>query len=406
MSVSPTPPEGKYTCYPDKKVNELGVGPTLRKETTLGPLAYRVSSLANFQNAFSIANIFSKIRAFITNFLGMNALAKPTLVKRRFSELTAMTGEPLVSGVRSAMNALAAGRRGLSLTEAQQLRADSALALYNSGFDRLVVEHYANWQTEGSPREGEVWSLAYERLLSNAYKEEDIDPEIGMLLLQHVGTHYPPDRVATEKLSLGKAVLQSLISQYGIASPELRGEVGDVRGLSALKNLWVTVIGNAPHGSGKQALVEHFLRIYPEESNNPSVILALMPSEGERASWEAVYDSMERGASDQKGRIDPDKAFILLQNVDIRWPETERASHKEHLERALLRTYIQDMLAQEEISGDARVVLRGALSNVGEYTADFQRMWQDINEKISDTNPLKAGFLRAYSLLYPGESAT
>lgn len=166
------------------------------------------SSFDSLSNLFNIRAIFSSIRAMLASFFGPSNAA--TEIRHNFKVINEPKGvdkgiiysaTKLLSSLRSQPPA------DVSLSEAQRLRADSALALFNMGFFSTIVENYADWQTEGSAKEGEVWRTAYDQLLSNNL--HDLDPDIGALLRSKVDARYSGSEKIKHKIDIGKALLTS-----------------------------------------------------------------------------------------------------------------------------------------------------------------------------------------------------
>lgn len=95
-------------------------------------------------------------------------------IKTSFTVITQENATTEIDKVNAAakmlMQSLKSKPVHISLVEAHRLRENSALALFNQGCFQSVVENYADWQTAGSVKEGEVWLRAYAELYSNLQK--------------------------------------------------------------------------------------------------------------------------------------------------------------------------------------------------------------------------------------------
>lgn len=121
----------------------------------------------SIKNFFNIRLIISAARALLASLFAPSHEAKE--IRGRLTLIT--KSDAAIDRVNTAAAELLQNLRSkpadISIAAAHKLREDSVLALFNKGSFQTIVENYADWETEGTAKEGEVWQRAYDKLREN-----------------------------------------------------------------------------------------------------------------------------------------------------------------------------------------------------------------------------------------------
>lgn len=211
-------PDGKHTEFQLIKTNYSGAlgGKQTPVVHRSDQLRYKpVTSFDSLKNLFNIRAIFSSIRAFLVGLFGPSHEAEEIKGRIRIINAPNAEADKVQKAAKDLVVRLNDKPMDIDITTKEKLRADSALALFNMGFLSSVVQNYADWQTEGSEKEGEVWQRAYDQLVADNLNDEskDFDPKVGALLLSCVDIRYSGSERPEHKLSIGKVLLQGNYSK-------------------------------------------------------------------------------------------------------------------------------------------------------------------------------------------------